>query len=377
VTPNWIGFAEATEHQAPLSSTDQPSLSLNSPGQNLPGSQDAAAEQKPPVTPVMAPTTQSQTPEKQSPAANSPAQPIQSDQAADRVDLATPEFAPPIPEPIEPDSRPDTLEKNTESSSDDAEDVNQTRPTDTENSSQSGPELDELWLIDALPVLARREPNQRDRDSRDEQKSDSDAEALQEAERDISEREVPSRNDVDKSLDEVEKRKATSNEDRPITPPTPPPPRVFPQSQLPEIEEAIPITSVPPPATQAAKSSDDSAGIKSDRESDASSTRRPIDVRPGQTVATAGLQIFTRRIQLARYVRISGMAGNPVAKIDFLRSGKVKNVTIVTSSGSDRVDEPVRNALHGWTARGEKLDALPASDPEATVSVTIRIVFPR
>lgn len=117
--------------------------------------------------------------------------------------------------------------------------------------------------------------------------------------------------------------------------------------------------------------------IPSDREADAAATDEPHEVRPGQPLAAEGLRVQTRgRPDFSVITRLTGARRTPVYAITFGRDGRVKNVEIVESSGNSNVDEPWRNVLYRWTATGERLEQLPEDDPKAGVTIKIRLLAP-
>ena len=47
----------------------------------------------------------------------------------------------------------------------------------------------------------------------------------------------------------------------------------------------------------------------------------------------------------------------------------------VQSTGSRDVDEVLVNAMYAWTATGEAIDELDPADPEAGVTITLKILM--
>ncbi|MFM9956826.1 MAG: hypothetical protein ACKVZJ_02010 [Phycisphaerales bacterium] len=116
-------------------------------------------------------------------------------------------------------------------------------------------------------------------------------------------------------------------------------------------------------------------GVLSDRESVAAAIRRAVNVdRWGQPLVAKGLTIKTVRPKFSKYTQVtSGGRGAPVIRILFLRSGKVDDVIVLSSSGNPDVDRPVVDAAFQWTAEGEALKKL-AENPPETVGIDVRVI---
>jgi len=99
---------------------------------------------------------------------------------------------------------------------------------------------------------------------------------------------------------------------------------------------------------------------ESEKESPATSTIKPVRVRPGKPAAAQGLDITTVRPKWTFVTRLSALPKDPVLWVKFDRTGKVTHVGFVEgkSTGDDRVDEPLIDALYLWTAKGKALDDL-------------------
>lgn len=135
---------------------------------------------------------------------------------------------------------------------------------------------------------------------------------------------------------------------------------------------AAPPASAPPGAQPGTK-----PGIRSDKESDPSSKVRPIEVRFGQTVAGDGVEIVTRRPReplFTKLTRVIATPENPGVEATFDATGKVVDVKLVKSSGYAEVDEPVVNMVYTWRARGPKLAAMAAGDPELKFRLNFLII---
>lgn len=125
----------------------------------------------------------------------------------------------------------------------------------------------------------------------------------------------------------------------------------------------------------------DTSNKNSDREADAASRRRPVNVTPGQPVAAEGLEIKTSRPRFTQLMRATLRPRNPKIDITFGPDGKAKFVRFVTedgrvqTSGSSDVDDVLINAMYRWTASGVAIDELDPADPDAGVTITLRIIL--
>jgi hypothetical protein len=74
---------------------------------------------------------------------------------------------------------------------------------------------------------------------------------------------------------------------------------------------------------------------------------------------------------------------NPTVLITFRRDGTVKNVEfarasgIEYSTGHEAWDQPLLNAIYGWTAKGKPLSELDPSDSESELTILMNILLPR
>ena len=96
-------------------------------------------------------------------------------------------------------------------------------------------------------------------------------------------------------------------------------------------------------------------------------------MRPGQVLATQGLEIITIKPIFTHNTKLLTRPNNMVVRIRFNRAGRVVSATMLESSGVTTVDEPVMNAIYRWEAKGEALLRLPLNDPEAGVDLDFRI----
>lgn len=153
---------------------------------------------------------------------------------------------------------------------------------------------------------------------------------------------------------------------------------IAPPSQRPGAE-----ASTPTPANQAPPTPDASisgeAGAKaaeqSEKESEATALEETIELRPGRPAASQGLEIFTRRPNFTGLTLVTANPRNPLVRVVFGSGGDVVNVDVLESSGARDIDEPVVNAVFLWTAKGPALKRIRSDSPTAGLSVKIRILL--
>lgn len=137
------------------------------------------------------------------------------------------------------------------------------------------------------------------------------------------------------------------------------------QAQAAESEPAEPVVAQAPPVTPA---------IESPKEADASAKDEPLEYRNGRVAAGEGLDITTVRPRWALSTRITASPGNPVVIVEFARDGRVRSAVFEgLGSGFESVDGPLLDAIYAWRARGDRLEALPQDDPDAVLTVRIRV----
>jgi len=126
------------------------------------------------------------------------------------------------------------------------------------------------------------------------------------------------------------------------------------------------------------------SGVLSKREVVATRIERAIEIdphKPNTPIVGKGMEILTIRPRYTAAVRLSAVPANPVVVMWFDGSGKVSKAEFVRdgkkvySSGVSGVDQPLLNAIYQWRAKGKRIDALDADDPESLVEVSIKIVF--
>ncbi|MCE9620448.1 MAG: hypothetical protein K8R92_11165 [Planctomycetes bacterium] len=154
---------------------------------------------------------------------------------------------------------------------------------------------------------------------------------------------------------------------------TSPPTQASPDSAQPANQQANP--SPQQPASQpGSKPGPPSNGEVSDRESEASST---VDVPPakwrnGRPLAAKGLNVRTQRPIFDELTSVTTAPTNPIIEIEFDREGVPKKCTILQSSGTPLVDQPILDCLYRWRASGSQLTKLPEGQ---TLKFRIRMLL--
>ena len=159
----------------------------------------------------------------------------------------------------------------------------------------------------------------------------------------------------------AEAKPAQPTTPQPPTVATPPPsPASPPQQQAAASPPANPSQQTP--ATQAGTApGKPTDGEKSDRESDATSI---VDVpqakwKNGRPLAGKGLNVRTQRPVFDELTSITTGGSNPIIEIEFDKEGVPKVCTILLSSGSQLIDQPIIDCLYRWRASGSQLTNLP------------------
>jgi len=129
-------------------------------------------------------------------------------------------------------------------------------------------------------------------------------------------------------------------------------PKRAPADQTPKPKEAD-------PSSQSGQPSNPTAAARSDRESDAFTTK-PGDqrIQPGEVLTSYGLEIKTVRPRFSVITLLSVIPDNPRARIVFNGQGQVVEAALIRSSGSPNVDGPVLASLYQWQASGKRLEQL-------------------
>jgi len=119
-------------------------------------------------------------------------------------------------------------------------------------------------------------------------------------------------------------------------------------------------------------------GERSEKEADAASKVKPIEVILGRPAAGQGLEIITKRPKRSPFsllTRVTALPINPEVEVKFDRMGQVAAARVVRSSGIEDVDAPVLAAVYGWTAKGARLNDLSTDDREAAITIRVTILL--
>ena len=132
-----------------------------------------------------------------------------------------------------------------------------------------------------------------------------------------------------------------------------------------------------PSARPGAKPGPKADGDLSDRESDATSLKAspPRDWRPGKPLAQKGIKLLTVRPEIDELTTISGGGRNPLVRLDFDNTGKVRNVVFLEPTGSRMWDEPIEDSLYRWRADVQSSPKLKALPPDKTFKFTIKLLI--
>ncbi len=116
-------------------------------------------------------------------------------------------------------------------------------------------------------------------------------------------------------------------------------------------------------------------GNDADKDADATSLVRvpASEWKQGKPLAAQGLNIRTRRpsIPLVAWLGYQPRF-NPVARIEFDRSGKPKHATLVVRSGEEELDERLTDMLFRWRASGKRLTELTG---DQTVTIELQLLL--
>ncbi|MBC7770923.1 MAG: hypothetical protein H7210_00375 [Pyrinomonadaceae bacterium] len=159
-----------------------------------------------------------------------------------------------------------------------------------------------------------------------------------------------------------------------VTPDEPTLPTDAPVAKPSMLERMLRAAQPPTPPSGATVRSGEPA-IENDKDADASSVVKKAEYRNGKVQAGEGLDIKTLRPEFSKYTKVTAVPRNPIVEIWFDRTGKVVNVELIQSSGYKDVDQPVQNALWGWTAKGKVLDELPKRNPRAVVKLQLTMLL--
>ena len=145
-----------------------------------------------------------------------------------------------------------------------------------------------------------------------------------------------------------------------------------PEVTVPAVAEApapIPepvVPQAPAPVAQQIRGTGADPAPQSDSEVDPFSSIGSIEFRGGRTIDRAGRRVKPRRpkIQLAGLVDLFGNSGaRVILKVAIDETGRVTDVRVARSSGSNEIDQPCRVAMYDWWFEPKKgPDGKPVSD---------------
>lgn len=361
----WLGFADPTPHQGPLADFDQSAMSP------APGIPAPPGDPGPPGAPVPpAPTAASSpAPDVQTDVRTPPRTPPQAPPPAAAPPPAPPAIVPPPAPPATPDESGDLPTPAPKPESEPA--PNQDPPRDGGPPRPDNPEA---------PPEERPEPAEEPTPQ---------AEPIEPPAEDVPVREAGARDGPRESTSED--GIAPDPTDRP-EPDARPPERAEPDRVEPVPGEAPPADASksetsPAPETPALPqgvaaptlpAAGDRPGERSDRESDAASRERPVNVRAinGRVAAGEGLELRTVRPRWSTTTLLTTSPKNPVVRVRFGRDGRVKAADFVDgfSTGYPDVDAPLMDAIFRWRASGKRIEELPTTEA-AGVTIVLRITL--
>jgi len=133
--------------------------------------------------------------------------------------------------------------------------------------------------------------------------------------------------------------------------------------------------AVGPPAEQPSPAEEPDPGAPGGGRKEAAPTsqEKPIEVNPGKPLAAEGLDIETVAPQFSRLTEITARPRDALARLHFDRSGRVRDVDLIQSTGYGEVDDPLLDSLYRWRAKGKRLKELPPAGRGSTVALVFRI----
>lgn len=161
-------------------------------------------------------------------------------------------------------------------------------------------------------------------------------------------------------------------------------PKAEPTPRGPEVASPeVPKTATPSPGVQAQPAPNASMSgtgaakpaEESEKESEATSLEETIEVRLGRPAASQGLEIITRRPSFTGLTVVTANPRNPLIRVVFGKTGEVVEVEVLETSGVRDIDEPVVNAAYLWKAKGPALERIKTDSLRGGLSVKIRILL--
>jgi hypothetical protein len=371
-TPNWHKTDQEGEHRAPESTVEQPALSktraAEPPPAPPPTPKGEAAPTRPPE-PDGAPSAADQARPKPAPTPLSPAQAVPpAPDALPSPERVPPPAPPPPPAASAPVPPPAVVPIDQQRPLGEGEAKPDPTPGEAKQRREGEPSPPRR---EELPEAQRPEPK------REEAPIDASAQPRPEL-RPGPERPGPAQSPTPDTTQPPEQPPEVVGPPDALFQSPPPTPEPAPALGLPGVTSPAAPSPGAPVAVPARPSGrgkallDDAAWI-ADRESDASSVKRFATYRNGRVNAGEGLDIRTVRPDFPLLVRALALPQNPVVEVWFAKTGEVRELIFVRSSGYESdVDERIRNAVFNWRASGRALDDLP-DVPGA--SVKLRITF--
>lgn len=385
-SPNWLGFADPTEHSARKSEVEQPALDPNAGklGEPAPPPVPTPPAPESPMPPMAEPTPPMPVAEPQPeqppapPTLVTPTQPAPVESIPAPPSDLPPETAPPAltpPAPTTPTPPPEPTPQPTQP----APEVEPVKPAEAASMPKDEPPVipgEAAEPVEALtPRLGDPEaPLAPELPANFVGPLPAELLALLDAQNPRTQGDKTGAPDsiadrVRLAMNPAAPKPQTSPVPPQATPPRPPQPSGAPPTGAAgaRAPNAPQVPTVAPPTGQGAERDAE----QSEKQSDATALTTPIDIRLGRPAASQGLDIVTQRPNFTRLTRVIAWPDNPLLKVTFNKSGLVINVELVESSGVSDIDDPVINAIYRWTARGKTLEKLPNENSTLTVSVRI------
>lgn len=358
----WIGFAEATDQAAPRSETDQSAMTTAANG--------ATAKVQSPVSdpapddPAPAPIAAAQAPERDEPKPESDAglspPVVDSDKTAapgqvtrGEADQDHPRESPPSsskqPATI-PDTRATPANSPAPTPPPEPTPETKTKPADDAQTPKPVPAPDEPIGPAAPPQPAPAPPAQ-------ETPKDDDAKPVG-----LPQREPVATSGLPGPLPFRE-----ANDRSLVYQPNRPKPA--------DTKAGVPQRRSGAPAREPFSGKPGKPAEQADKDADATSIEKAVEYRDGKVKAGQGLDIRTVAPEFDTFTRVTAAPRNPVAEVSFDQRGGVIAVRFLVGSGYKDVDEPIRHALWGWTAKGKAIDDLAGKPKGSVVKLSFRILL--
>lgn len=402
-SPNWQGFAEATEHQARKSEVEQPEIA---PDPGAPSAEQGP--QAPPAPAAQAPGPQPNSGQLEEAASPTPQPPSPPTSPRD-VPVADSSAHGPQPESGQQPGPPRTAPASPKTTQYPAptteapkpEPASPAPPPQGEPDVPGAPTPKPVQPEPTKPEPARPEPTQPEPSVSDEKAPteglvvEVPAPALPAARagKPVPKTERP-REPAAVAADELP-RELTPPEPAPSQPTSPVSPAEFVGPPLPPTGSSAPgqdaqtAAPVSPPAERPTPASPPAAGggapapasgsrpaLRSESDASASALVAPIAVQPGKVIAAHGLRIRTVRPRFSTTTLITASPRDATVRLTFRKNGTVRKVEFLPggNTGFPDVDRPLVDALYSWTAKGSDLEKLPPG-PEASLALEFKILM--